>query len=152
VFSQIWLLFPGRFRTAWLIAAAALAVAVLGVAMHPDAPPATALTTIAPATTHEADRAQPDAEPLPAAPAPAPAPLELPPSLEKPRTLAASPAAAPPPPVSEARRVVLASAFRVADAAPAPVPDAPDVPLVALPRAPEPLVYESSSLPPPAAV
>src|SRR5262249_11799010 len=59
--------------------------------------------------------------------------------------------APPPPPSPESRRVVLPNAFQAADAS--PVPSLPDPPVVsmALPRSPEPVVYESSGPPPPVA-
>jgi hypothetical protein len=147
----------GKFRLEWLVATAALAIAVLGGVLHRGTGSADASAILrtqsrssATAALHQDDRPRPFAvaqTPMPVQPPweveniPM-LPVEIPPAPPK-----APPEAETPTMQTASRIAVVRAAPEVAEAAPAPsLLAAPDVP-VELPESPEPLVKEIGALP-----
>jgi hypothetical protein len=158
VLSQLWPLTRGRFRLEWFVATAALALAVLGGALHRGTGAADASAILrtqsnssVPAALHKDDHLRNAAVAQTALPVERPRDVD---NLPIPLLPAQIPPASPKAP-SEAQKPTAQAASRnagihpseVAKAEPVPtLPAAPDV-LVELPESPEPLVNEIKTLP-----
>ncbi|HUB34948.1 MAG TPA: hypothetical protein VMA31_18060 [Bryobacteraceae bacterium] len=166
-FSRLW---RGPMRLEWLVAAAAVGIALLGGVLHRDTrplesglPPAMQGKHVAARANQDADRTEPSvaaAPPAPAAAVPLPAaPLapEAPARLSETPVLAAAVPAAPPvsqpepivqsgPPTAPRAVAIPIAPLRVAAVSAPPLPAPPNIALEP-PKAPAPLLSDGGILP-----